>query len=205
MENKLEFGAIIKNGLDLGLKNFVPVFVNVLLWALTIWIPYLNVGTTIGLVGLPAKMGKANASISPTEIFNPDYRKYMGEYFLVTGFMLIGILAGFMLLAIPGMVIGIAWSLAPLLVLDKGMSPLDAINKSNKLTYGNKWTIFLAQFALMVLLYAAIAIVVTIAGKAGSKIVTILGGLIALGLALGIGPVLMGASGYVYNTLSKNS
>jgi hypothetical protein len=110
---------IIKVGIQRGLKNLVPVLVNTVLWIVTIWIPYLNVGTTIGLwVGVIAKMSR-DEEISMTEIFNPAYRKRMGQYFLVWGFMMAGIMMGMIFLYIPGIVIAIAWMLAPLLVIDK--------------------------------------------------------------------------------------
>lgn len=113
---------IINNSFQRGLKYIVPVFVNAILWVLTIWIPYINVGTTIGMtIGVAAKMSREE-EIGMTEVFKPEYRKYMGEYFLVMGFMMAGIFAGFAFLYIPGIVISIAWMLAPLFVIDKGLT-----------------------------------------------------------------------------------
>ena len=71
MEKKLEVVAIIKNGIELGMKNLVPILVNALLWVLTIWIPYINIGTTIGLaIGIVSKVSRGE-TISMTEIFDP--------------------------------------------------------------------------------------------------------------------------------------
>ena len=36
MEKKLDVIAIVKNGIELGMKNLVPILVNALLWVLTI-------------------------------------------------------------------------------------------------------------------------------------------------------------------------
>ncbi len=199
MEKKLEVGAIVSNGIALGLKNFVPLLVNGILWILTIWIPYLNVGTTIGLVTIAAKVGRGESAISSTEIFNPQYRKYMGEFFLVFGFLIIGNLAGTALMVLPAIVIGIAWSLAPLLVLDKGMSPLDALKKSNDLTYGSKWTIFLGLLALEIV----IVVVMMILAFIGMKIHQVVGAILMLGVLALVVPVLIGAQGYIYNQLTK--
>jgi hypothetical protein len=139
---KLEIIATIKEGISIGMSNMLPIFVNVLLWALTIWIPYLNVGTTIGLwMGIVSKASKGE-KVPMTEIFNPRYRKYMGEYFITAGLMGIGIGAGLLFLVIPAIVMGIAWCLAPLLVIDKGKNPTEAITLSNDYTYGNKGRIF---------------------------------------------------------------
>jgi len=50
----------------------------------------------------------------------------------------VGIGAGCVFFIVPGIVIGIAWSLAVLLVIDKGKNPTGAITLSNNLTYGHK-------------------------------------------------------------------
>lgn len=197
---KLSIEDIIKQGIALGLKNFVPLLANAVLYVLTIWIPYLNVGTTIGMVGLIAKMGRAEG-ISPTEIFNPDYRKYMGEFFLVNGFVLIGVLFGLSLFVIPALVIGIAWSQAALLVLDKGYNPLEAIKKSNDVTYGNKWTIFLGLLALEIVLVVAAMILSFIGGLAHE----VIGALLAFVVAILIVPMLLGAQGYIYQRLTADA
>src|SRR4051812_5987849 len=105
--NQLTVGGIIQNGALTGLKNAASLLGAVALWVLTLWIPYLNVGTTIGLLGLVAAMSKGEV-ISPTEIFRADYRKQMGEFFLVQAFLSIGVLIGLGFLAIPGLVIALS-------------------------------------------------------------------------------------------------
>jgi len=82
--NELTVGGIISAGFQRGFKYVVPVVVNVILWILTIWIPYINLGTTIGLfVGLVVKM-KNGEDLSMTEIFNSRYRKNMMGFFLTS-------------------------------------------------------------------------------------------------------------------------
>ncbi len=150
MEKKLEVIAIVKNGIELGMKNLVPILVNALLWVLTIWIPYINIGTTIGLaIGIVSKVSRGE-TISMTEIFDPKYRKYMGEFFLTGGLVMVGVGFGYALFIIPGLVISIAWCFATLLAVDKGKNPTDAITTSNEVTYGNKGTMFLAYLVLVV-------------------------------------------------------
>ncbi len=197
---------IIKVGIQRGLKNLVPVLVNSILWIITIWIPYLNVGTTIGLwVGVIAKMSR-DEEISMTEIFNPVYRKRMGEYFLVFGFMMAGVLVGMVFLYIPGIVIWIAWMLAPLLVVDKEVNPIEAINKSNIMTYGKKWTIFLGLLILEIAAIIALFIIFWILGKIfgflgvfGSILIIIV---YIAGYALFF-TVIMAAISYIYGELAK--
>lgn len=158
ISGKLDIIATIKEGITIGMSNIVSIFVNVLLWVLTIWIPYLNVGTTIGLwVGIVSKASK-DEKIPMTEIFDPKYRKYMGEYFITAGLMGIGIGAGIVFLVIPAIIMGIAWCLAPLLVIDKGKNPTEAITMSNDYTYGNKGRMFCIYF-LVFLAFAIVAFI----------------------------------------------
>lgn len=186
--------GIIKEGAVRGLKNFVAIVVNVILWALTIWIPYLNVGTTIGLfAGLIIKM-KNGESISMTEIFNPAYRKRMGELFLTSSFVGMGAGLGMVFLVVPGVVISLAWSLAGYLVLEKEQDPMEAISKSNSLTYGKKWTIF-GGLALLFIASGALAYVFSLLGTVGA--------ILSLVLALLLVPIMMGAQSFIYGSLSK--
>jgi hypothetical protein len=164
---KLAIDFTIREGITIGIKNIGPILVNVLLWVLTVWIPYLNVGTTIGLsVGIVAMASRGEA-ISMTEIFNPKYRKYMGEFFLTSGLIGIGVSIGIILFIIPGIIIGIAWSLATMLVVDKEKDPMESISLSNKLTYGYKWRIFGIIFIPCVVFIVAQSILMAIGYSAG--------------------------------------
>jgi len=193
---------ILQHSFQRGVKYLVPVLVNSILWILTIWIPYLNVGTTIGLtIGIITKMAR-DENVEMTEIFKPEYRKNMGEYFLVMGFIMAGVMAGMIFLYIPGIVIAIAWMLAPLFVIDKGMTPIDAISKSNSVTYGKKWTIFGSLIILYIAGYIAIFIGAFIFGK-----IPAIGGFLTLiwvigGMAL-LATMGMAAMSVIYGELGK--
>ena len=193
----LTVGGIIQNGFLTGLKNAASLVGAVALWALTIWIPYLNVGTTIGLLGLIAAMSKGDV-ISPTAIFRSEYRKQMGEFFLVQAFMGIGVTIGLTFLVIPGIVIALAWGLAPLLVIDQGMNPTEALQKSNDLTSGKKWVIF---FGFVLTVFATEAGVLLLS-TVFSKIHWSLGGLVALAGFVLIISVAMGAQAHIYGALT---
>lgn len=147
MEKKITMGSIISNGFKIGLKNFLSLIGAVILWVLTIWIPYLNVGTTIAIFSIPLSMSKGNI-ISPTEIFKEKYRKYMGEYFMLLGLKNMVIYPALMFMIIPGIVISISYSLGLLLLIDKGLDPSKALSESNKYTDGYKWEIFLGKLVL---------------------------------------------------------
>ena len=71
--------SILKGGIEIGLKNFISLVGALILYVLTIWIPYLNVGTTIAMVSIPAALSRGQM-ISPTEIFDAKYRKKHGEF-----------------------------------------------------------------------------------------------------------------------------
>jgi len=155
---KLEIIGTIKDGITIGTKNIGPILVNLILWILTCWIPYLNVGTTIGLVIGIVKKASKDEPIPMTEIFNPIYRKYMGEFFLVCGLVGIGVGIATVFMIIPGIVIGIAWCFATLITIDKNKNPTEALYLSNKATYGNKWRIFGIYFLVILAFGILIAV-----------------------------------------------
>lgn len=154
---KLSVGEVLQEGVAFGLKNALSIIGAILLWLLTCWIPYLNVGTTIALNSIPLALSKGKV-ISPTFIFESKYRKYMGEYFSLMGLMLIAIIPAFTFLIIPAIIISISWSLSLYLLLDKGINPSEAMMQSNKATYGHKLNIFLISLILTVALVVLMVI-----------------------------------------------
>ena len=134
--------SILSEGIPLGIANFVTIFGATILWLLTIWIPYLNVGTTIAINTMPIALADNESPQGPTYIFDSKYRKYMGEYFILLGLMSMALWPAYLFLIIPGIVIGLAWSQALYLLFDKHLTPMDALKESNEKTYGHKWTLF---------------------------------------------------------------
>jgi len=158
-----EFMPTLLDAYSIAVKNALSIVLSILLWLLTIWIPYINIGTTIALYTLPLALSR-NKPISPTFIFDKRYRQFFGEFFLTGGLMLAGIMAGTAFCIFPGIVVSISWSLAPLLVLDKGCNASEALTLSNKYTYGNKFLIFILFLALMVSLVVLLGILAAILG-----------------------------------------
>jgi hypothetical protein len=194
-EKKLRVFDVIKSGLEIGMKNIGPILVNTLLWLVTIWIPYINIGTTIGMIaGIIVKAGRGDA-ISMTEIFEPRYRKYMGEFFLTSGLVGMGVAAGLALFIIPGYVLAIAWSLSLLLVVDKEKNPVEAISLSNKLTYGHKGAIFLSFLVLSAA--AAIAAVVF-------ALIPVIGFILTFAVLVLTIFVTIGMEAYIYKVLTAD-
>lgn len=152
-------------------KNFLWIVVAVILWFITIWIPYINIGTTIAIQTIPIAMSKG-VTVSPMFIFDKKYRYYMGDFFLVNGFLLTGFVAALGFFG-AGFVLLLAWSQAVFLVLDKGINPAVAISKSNELMYGNKMMMFL----ICVIFVVAILILQAIFG-----LIPFIGGILVFGL-----------------------
>lgn len=197
---ELTVGNIVSNGFNRGLKNILAVAVNFFLWAITLIVPYINVGTTIGLcIGIVTKM-KNGETISFTEVFNPVYRKKMGEFFLVSAFVGMGTAFGFVFAVIPGIVIAVAWSLAVLLVVDRDMEPLDAIKKSNELTYGKKWTMFGGMIVLVIICGLASTIIVGLISLLHIAVLTFVFGIVIGAVSTCFS---LGAYSYIYGELTK--
>lgn len=149
MENKkLSFQTIFTDGISIGLKNATSLLGALVLYVLTIWVPYINVGTTIALSAIPVELSKGRI-ISPTFIFDGKYRKFMGEYFNLIGLKMMALIPAYLFLYVPGLIISISWSLALYLMLDKEVSPSDSLIMSNKATYGHKWTLFLVGLVIV--------------------------------------------------------
>lgn len=158
MEKKLEFSTLLSGAFTVGFKNAPSVVACLFLWLITIWIPYVNVGTTIAIATLPAALSRNNV-INPLGIFNKRYYKFMGEFFLVSGLKGLILFPALIFMFFPAVVLSIAYSLSALLVVDKGMGASEALKTSNQLTYGNKWIIFLANFVLIILVVIGLGII----------------------------------------------
>lgn len=70
----LKVVATIQEAIQIGLKNLPSLIGVALLYILTIWIPYINVGTTIAMQSIPGKLASGKV-ISPLFIFDEKYRR----------------------------------------------------------------------------------------------------------------------------------
>lgn len=148
---KLDFAETLKDSIEIGVKNAPSIVVAVVLWLVTIWIPYINIGTTIAIKLLPIELAKGNV-INPLSIFDSKYRRYMGEFLITWGLMLIPIYIATLFLVVPGIVLSLSWSLSFYFLLDKGKNPMQAIKASNDATYGSKWSMFFVILAFAVVM-----------------------------------------------------
>ena len=192
---KLDIMQTIKDGVQYGLKNFFPLLLMVILYVVTVWIPYLNVGTTIGLYKAVIGIGRGE-TIDPTSIFSKDNFKNLSGFFLLLGLVYIGTVVAFMFMFIPGLVMGIAWGFAIYFFIDKKVSPLKSLQLSYDSTYGNKWRIFLVGLVCGIL----IGIICGILG-AIPKVGAVLA-VIACILCIAI---MVAVEGVMYNFFSKKA
>ncbi|MGN1216510.1 MAG: hypothetical protein ACI4TD_00875 [Phocaeicola sp.] len=194
-QKKISVMGVLSEGISLGMKNAVSLLVATVLWIVTIWIPYLNVGTTIAMTTIPIELSKGKV-ISPVFIFDSKYRKYMGEYFTLIGLMAMAVIPALFFMIVPAIVIGLGWSLAIYILLDKGVAPGEAMVQSNKATYGYKWTIFGIQFVLGL----AYSILTWIFG-----LIPLLGILLVLCVVIAYVIISMGCSAVIYRNLTAET
>ena len=199
---KLNIMATVKDGIAIALVNYLSLVAAAALYVLTIWIPYLNVGTTIAMSSLPAEMAKGNV-VNPLFIFKGIYRRNMGEFLILMALMTGAISVGFMFGIIPGIVISIAWNYAVVLFIDKDMNALEALRESNRLTYGNKWRIFGAEFVLTFCLGVAVGIINSIFGIGEVGWLQTIGTIINVILIIFMIPAVFGVDASIYKQLTS--
>ena len=194
--------GVISEGIGIGLRNFLSIFLACILYILTIWVPYINVGTTIGINTLPLKLSKnADAIISPTYIFDGQYRKYMGEFFNLVGLMAISIFPALLFTVVPAIIISYGWSQALFLLLDKELSPSEAMMQSTKITYGYKKTLFWIDVVCSLVFFLVTGLLMWILGMIfDSMVVTFI--IMAILIAIFI-VIKLACSAVVYRELSK--
>ena len=150
---------------------------------------------------LPIEFSKnANKTISPTFLFDGKYRKYMGEFFTLLGLMFMSLFPAFLFLIIPGIIISIGWSQALYLMIDKEISPSDALIQSNKITYGYKWTIFGVSFVLYMVLMVALWLLTFLFGMIKLAFV---GTILSVVLLAAYMVINLGCQAVIYRNLSR--
>ncbi|NDW11096.1 hypothetical protein [Dysgonomonas sp. 520] len=192
--NKITLQGVLQEGVGIGVKNLLSLVGAVVMWILTIWIPYINVGTTIAIFSIPIELSKGGV-ISPLFIFDAKYRQYMGEFFTLIGLMSIAIIPAMMFMLVPGIIISIGWSLAIYLLLDKKLSPTQAMMKSNQATYGYKWTIFGVTFVL----YIAFLLLSSLLGLLG-----VVGTILIVIAYIFYMVIILGCNAVIYRDLTKD-
>ena len=190
---KLDIKEVLTEGVGIGIKNIVSLVLATILYVVTVWIPYLNVGTTIAMMSIPVELSKGNI-INPLFIFDAKFRKNMGEFFILVGLQAMAMVPAFLMGIIPGIVLSYAWALAIYLFIDKDLHALDALRKSNELTYGNKWRMFFIGLILTV----AISIVTGILG-----LIPYVGAILNVIIMILYYPIQLGCNAVIYKQLTN--
>ena len=238
----ISVGGVIAKGCNIGISNFVLIFVSYLLAFLPIVVmvgfgfltyntfmssfysysdsgiytaifmavvcsiligvvSYYFVGACIALCSLPTVLGRPDSEApSYTFVFDKKYRKHMGDYFLLLGLQYIGTLVAGLFFIVPAIVVSIGWSQSIYVMLDKEVSPTEALVRSNKMTWGHKWTIF---FVSLLLVIAALIVGLLwgwLLGQIGNIYVTVIGMLLFNAL---IAVIVIGCASAIYHGLDK--
>lgn len=191
---KITFDSVLKDGLAMGIKNFPSLLLVAVLYVVTIWIPYLNVGTTIAVYNIPLELSKGNI-INPLFIFDSRFRRQMPEFFTLIGIKGIAQCLAYLFLWIPGVILSLAWSMAVYLMFDKKIDPTEALVKSNEITYGYKVTLFLVGLCIGLAMGIIMAVCYAINDTFGN-IITII-------LCLLAAPVMWGCNAAAYKGLTS--
>lgn len=188
----ISVSKIVGESFSTAVKNIASILGASILWVITCWIPYINVGTTIALFyGLPLELSKGRV-MNPVAIFDGKYRKYMGEFFSCVGLMMLSIIPAFMFMVVPAIIISIGWIFAVILLIDKEMNPAEAMTASTRYTYGYKWTIFFSQLIVTAIAYVVALILMYIVFSIDVTFITMIVGIFVIGLMLSIGVALNG-------------
>ena len=143
-------------GFRLAKTEYWTIFFNFLIYILLIIIASITVigllivpSLAVGLVRFTIRAGRGE-EVDVGDSISWGFKDGMwlkSLIFLVVA--TIGILIGFLLLIIPGLYLSAAWFLGIYLLVDKGLSPMDALGKSRELVHEvGFWKVFITVFAL---------------------------------------------------------
>lgn len=112
----------------------------------SILIAFFNVLIAIGMIQVFLKISRGE-QVNYGEIFGGT--KYFWKFIGASILYILIILAGYLLLIIPGIIWQYKYSMFSYLLIDKDMSPMEAIRESGRLMDGNKWKLFFLQLLMI--------------------------------------------------------
>lgn len=201
----LNFSQTLSESFSIGFGNFGTCGLALLLWILTCWIPYLNLGTFYGITAMLNAWAKGEP-FKATDIFDSKYRRMLPELLMTSSFKSTLIFIG-ILMIIPAFVFILSTSLSTLIVIDRGYSPVEAIKESNRITYGSKWTMFGVQIILNMILSAVMGVfgaifgVLSFLNPVACAFIALLEFLIII---FAIMPIYLGMTTSIWRQLSQN-
>jgi uncharacterized membrane protein len=171
-ESKFSIGDAVNYGWD-AMKNnlgfFIPVVL--ILWvagaipgglqslsaymgtaAAVVWSTVFGLASFV--VGMFINMAQVRIGLKFCDGEVADFPDMVSDYHRFLDFLVGSILfflivfAGFLLLIIPGIYWAVRYQFFSYLILDQGMSPVDAIKRSGQITRGSWWHIFVFMLAI---------------------------------------------------------
>lgn len=86
----------------------------------------------------------ANVTLRDLLYFRPFW-KYVGVSLL----LVVILIPAFLLLIVPGVILALMFLFSGLIVLDRGLGPIEALKESARITKGNRWRLFLFVLAMV--------------------------------------------------------
>lgn len=92
------------------------------------------------------QLARGEGSVTYSDL--KDGMPWFWDFFLTMLIIGVGTMIGSLLFVVPGILFAVRTSLAPFLVIDENMGPMEALMKSNEMVSGYSWQIF-AYFCIM--------------------------------------------------------
>ena len=143
---RVDIAAAAADTFAIATRHAPSIIAAVILFLLTLWVPYVNLGTLIALTLLPVRLAR-DERIEALSIFRSEYRRRMGDFLLTAALKQAALALGTALLVIPGVVLALAWKPAYWCLAEHDKSPLEAIRAAEAATRGSKWRLFALFFA----------------------------------------------------------
>ena len=123
---RVDIAAAAADTFAIATRHAPSIIAAVILFLLTLWVPYVNLGTLIALTLLPVRLAR-DERIEALSIFRSEYRRRMGDFLLTAALKQAALALGTALLVIPGVVLALAWKPAYWCLAEHDKSPLEAI------------------------------------------------------------------------------
>ena len=133
---RVDIAAAAADTFAIATRHAPSIIAAVILFLLTLWVPYVNLGTLIALTLLPVRLAR-DERIEALSIFRSEYRRRMGDFLLTAALKLAALTLGTALLVIPGVVLALAWKPAYWCLAEHDKSPLEAIRAAEAATRGS--------------------------------------------------------------------
>jgi len=148
--------------------NFTKSPVSLPFWILT---TILEIFLAVGLLRIFINISDEKG-FKFSDLWNADDKTVI-NYFIGSIYYCLIVIGGIILLIVPGIYWAIKYSFTRYLIVDKKLSPREALKMSGEITKGSKWNIFF--FMILVVLVNGLGLVVFGVGLLWSVPTTILG------------------------------